>query len=140
MKRNIIAAAMVCIALMAGCEKPQEEPEKPGNTPLEPETPVTPEKPDEGEATYKMTDVELTGEIEALTKTTFSDGKVTWKSGDKISVFYTADSKTEVSEFTSAGAGASATFKGRMSLLIDPKKPAEIPAAAFWRLWQSARV
>lgn len=43
MKRNIIAAAMVCIALMAGCEKPQEEPEKPGNTPLEPETPVTPE-------------------------------------------------------------------------------------------------
>ena len=138
MKRNIIAAAMVCIALMAGCEKPQEEPEKPGNTPLEPETPVTPEKPDEGEATYKMTDVELTGEIEALTKTTFSDGKVTWKSGDKISVFYTADSKTEVSEFTSAGEGASATFKGRMSLLIDPKKPAEVPAVEKWAVYPAA--
>lgn len=138
MKRNIIAAAMVCIALMAGCEKPQEEPEKPGNTPLEPETPVTPEKPDEGKATYKMTDVELTGEIEALTKTTFSDGKVTWKSGDKISVFYTADSKTEVSEFTSAGAGASATFKGRMSLLIDPKKPAEVPAVEKWAVYPAA--
>ena len=138
MKRNIIAAAMICIALMAGCEKPQEEPEKPGNTPLEPETPVTPEKPDEGEATYKMTDVELTGEIEALTKTTFSDGKVTWKSGDKISVFYTADSKTEVSEFTSAGEGASATFKGRMSLLIDPKKPAEVPAVEKWAVYPAA--
>ena len=138
MKRNIIAAAMVCIALMAGCEKPQEEPEKPGNTPLEPETPVTPEKPDEGEATYKMTDVELTGEIEALTKTTFSDGKVTWKSGDKISVFYTADSKTEMSEFTSAGEGASATFKGRMSLLIDPKKPTEVPAVEKWAVYPAA--
>lgn len=138
MKRNIIAAAMVCIALMAGCEKPQEEPEKPGNTPLEPETPVTPEKPDEGKATYKMTDVELTGEIEALTKTTFSDGKVTWKSGDKISVFYTADSKTEVSEFTSASEGASATFKGRMRLLIDPKKPADVPAVEKWAVYPAA--
>lgn len=135
MKRNIIAAAMICIALMAGCEKPQEEPKKPEDTPLEPETPDTPEKPDEGGATYKLTDVKLTGEIEALTKTAFSEGKVTWKTGDKISVFYTADGKTEVSEFTSAEEGLSAAFNGKMNLLIDPKKPAEIPAVEKWAVY-----
>lgn len=43
-----------------------------------------------------------------------------------------------MSEFTSAGEGASTTFKGRMSLLIDPKKPAEVPAVEKWAVYPAA--
>lgn len=137
MRRKLFAAAMICAALMVGCEKPQpEEPDKKPDTPLEPEKPDQPEKPDE--PAYKLTDVELAGEIEPLMKTAFAEGKVAWKAGDKISVFYTADGKSETAEFTSAADGASAKFTGKLNLLIDPKKPEEIPSVEKWAVYPAA--
>lgn len=141
MKRKLFAAAMICAALMVGCEKPQpEEPDKKPDTPLEPEKPDKPDQPEKpDEPTWQMTDVELTGEIEAIgTKTSFADGKVAWKTGDKISVFYTAEGKSETAEFTSAAEGTSAKFTGKLNLLIDPKKPTEIPAVEKWAVYPSA--
>lgn len=141
MKRKLFAAAMICAALMVGCEKPQpEEPDKKPDTPLEPEKPDKPDQPEKpDEPTWQMTDVELTGEIEAIgTKTSFTDGKVAWKAGDKISVFYTAEGKSETAEFTSAAEGTSAKFTGKLNLLIDPKKPTEIPAVEKWAVYPSA--
>ena len=132
---------MICAALMVGCEKPQpEEPDKKPDTPLEPEKPDKPDQPEKpDEPTWQMTDVELTGEIEAIgTKTSFADGKVAWKTGDKISVFYTAEGKSETAEFTSAAEGTSAKFTGKLNLLIDPKKPTEIPAVEKWAVYPSA--
>ncbi len=145
---------MICAALMVGCEKPQpEEPDKKPDKPLEPEKPdkkpdkpLEPEKPDKpdqpekpDEPTWQMTDVELTGEIEAIgTKTSFADGKVAWKAGDKISVFYTAEGKSETAEFTSAAEGTSAKFTGKLNLLIDPKKPTELPAVEKWAVYPAA--
>lgn len=141
MKRKLFAAAMICAALMVGCEKPQpEEPDKKPGTPLEPEKPDKPDQPEKpDEPTWQMTDVELTGEIEAIgTKTSFTDGKVAWKAGDKISVFYTAEGKSETAEFASAAEGTSAKFTGKLNLLIDPKKPTEIPAVEKWAVYPSA--
>ena len=141
MKRKLFAAAMICAALMVGCEKPQpEEPDKKPDTPLEPEKPDKPDQPENpDEQTWQMTDVELTGEIEAIgTKTSFTDGKVAWKAGDKISVFYTAEGKSETAEFTSAAEGTSAKFTGKLNLLIDPKKPTEIPAVEKWAVYPAA--
>lgn len=141
MKRKLFAAAMICAALMVGCEKPQpEEPDKKPDKPLEPEKPDKPDQPEKpDEPTWQMTDVELTGEIEAIgTKTSFTDGKVAWKAGDKISVFYTAEGKSETAEFTSAAEGTSAKFTGKLNLLIDPKKPTEIPAVEKWAVYPSA--
>ena len=141
MKGKLFAAAMICAALMVGCEKPQpEEPDKKPDTPLEPEKPDKPDQPEKpDEPTWQMTDVELTGEIEAIgTKTSFTDGKVAWKAGDKISVFYTAEGKSETAEFTSAAEGTSAKFTGKLNLLIDPKKPTEIPAVEKWAVYPSA--
>ena len=147
MKRKLFAAAMICAALMVGCEKPQpEEPDKKPDTPLEPEKPDKPDQPETiyskaifDEPTWQMTDVELTGEIEAIgTKTSFADGKVAWKAGDKISVFYTAEGKSETAEFTSAAEGASAKFTGKLNLLIDPKKPTELPAVEKWAVYPAA--
>lgn len=141
MKRKLFAAAMICAALMVGCEKPQpEEPDKKPDTPLEPEKPDKPDQPEKpDEPTWQMTDVELTGEIEAIgTKTSFTDGKVAWKAGDKISVFYTAEGKSETAEFTSAAEGTSAKFTGKLNLLIDPKKPTEIPTVEKWAVYPSA--
>lgn len=132
MERKLFAAAVICAALMVGCEKPQpEEPDKKPDKPLEPEKPDKPDQPEKpDEPTWQMTDVELTGEIEAIgTKTSFTDGKVAWKAGDKISVFYTAEGKSETAEFASAAEGTSAKFTGKLNLLIDPKKPTEIPVA-----------
>ena len=132
---------MICAALVVGCEKPQpEEPDKKPDTPLEPEKPDKPDQPEKpDEPTWQMTDVELTGEIEAIgTKTSFTDGKVAWKAGDKISVFYTAEGKSETAEFTSAAEGTSAKFTGKLNLLIDPKKPTEIPAVEKWAVYPSA--
>ena len=59
MKRKLFAAAMICAALMAGCEKPQpEEPDKKPDTPLEPEKPDKPDQPEKpDEPTWQMTDV-----------------------------------------------------------------------------------